>query len=931
LHSLSAVLLAVVVMVCAAPSNARSEVLKTLIEWNFDSPEDAAAWTVTSNIADLAVKDGCLTGRAAGSDPSFMCPLLEIPASAYQFVEIRMKCTRSGYGELFWTNTTEQPYNGFRGSMMHRIDYGAGDFQVYRIFPFWQDLGRVIRLRIDPPEGSEFAVDYVKVVEISVSHSDKAFFDFLKGDPHWVFVGDAQPREFPGFLIAEGPGEAVFLSPKVNIEAGAFPWLSASINLSGLAEGDHAVFQWVSDELSGVRSYTLPLKPGRHVYNIPTDQIADWIGNINMLAVRAPLTRKGIWIESIGAAAKPMGPAELDIRRAGFREAVNRINKTVVIEAQFANIGGEPATDITASLGSFLSLPKVPIIVGKENRVRGLRPWIIGERTLRVDELKPGESRLLTWEACSEAPGLWSTYVKLDAAGKRIITKKVTLRWDPAVSVQPAGYVPEPKPVRGDYEVGMYYFPGWHTYSRWSVLDEFPERRPILGYYREGDPQVADWHIKWMVEHGVTFIVYDWYWSAGARQLDHALHQGFFNAKYRDKIRFCLLWANHNAPGTSSAEDMVNVTNYWLDNYFLRPEYFKIDGKPVVVVFSPHRLTDDMGIEGVRQAFDKSREMARARGLAGVYFVGCAGPSRGQLEVLEKEGYDAATGYNYPSAGDKGQMVAPYDDMVTGYQEIWNTIADNTSLRYIPVTEPGWDSRPWHGPNARARTGKTPEKFKKMLENAREFVEQLNPDVRPKIVLIEAWNEFGEGDYVEPHQEFGFAHVDAIREVFTSASADHQDIVPQDVGLGPYELPKPEPVTAWEFEVPGSPGWDVSQNLAEGKVENGCLTAVSTGPDPAFYSETVDLDSRKLGLVEIRMKVDKGAGAQLFWAGKARPFSEAASIRFDLIADGEFHVYRLDLSGAPAWKSGITALRLDPTDAKGARIALDYVRFAADK
>ena len=920
--------LILILIIAVLASSAHGESLKPLAQWDFNSPSDVSAWTVTGNIADLAVKDGCLTGRVTGPDPSFMGPLFEIQASPYQFVEIRMKCTRLGYGELFWTNTTEQPYHGFRGSMMHRIDYKPGDFQVYRIFPFWQDLGRVIRLRIDPPEGAEFEVDYVKVVEISVPRSDKAYFDFVKGAPHWVFVGDAQPGELRGCLSAEGPGEAIFFSPRVNIEADAFPWLSASITLYGSAEGDHGVFQWVSDELSGVRSYTLPLKPGIHVYNIPTDQIADWIGNINMLALHVPLTRKGVWIKSIGAAARPMGPAELDIRRAGFREAVNRVNKAVVIEAELANTGGEPATDITASLGSFLGLPRWfgPFTEGKENQVRRRRPWITGERTLRIDELKPGESRVLTWEACAEAPDLWSTYLSVDAAGKHMITRKVRLRWDPAVSVQPASYVPEPKRVRGEFEVGMYYFPGWHTYSRWSVLDGFPERRPILGYYREGDPAVADWHIKWMVEHGVTFIVYDWYWSAGARQLEHALHQGFFNAKYRDKIKFCLLWANHNAPKTSSAEDMVNVTNFWLDNYFLRPEYFKIDGKPVVVIFSPHRLTDDMGIEGVRQAFDKSREMAKARGLAGIYFVGCAGPSRGQLEALEKEGYDAATGYNYPSAGDKGRAVAPYDDMVTGYQEIWNTIADSTSLRYIPVTEPGWDSRPWHGPNARMRTGKTPGKFKQMLENAREFVEQRNPDARPKIVLIEAWNEFGEGDYVEPHQEFGFAHVDAIREVFTS---EHEDIVPRDVGLGPYELSKPEPLTAWEFDDPASPGWDASQNLAEGRVENGCLNALSTGPDPAFYSETVDVDGKKFGAVEIRMKLDKGSVAQLFWAGRASGFTEAASMRFDLAAGTEFHIYRLDLDASPAWKSRVTALRLDPTNAKNARVALDYIRFVA--
>ncbi len=408
--------------------------------------------------------------------------------------------------------------------------------------------------------------------------------------------------------------------------------------------------------------------------------------------------------------------------------------------------------------------------------------------------------------------------------------------------------------------------------------------------------------------------------------LEHGIHQGFFNAKHHDKIKFCLLWANHNADGTSSAEDMVNVTNFWLDNYFLRDDYMKVDGKPVVVIFSPYRLTKDMGVSAVKAAFDKSREMAKARGLNGIYFVGCTWPGPGQLSPMEAEGYDAATGYNYPSAGDKGQIVAPYADMVTGFKDIWNAIQDSTSLPYIPVAEAGWDARPWHGPNTRRRTGKTPELFKQMLLNSKEFVEKRKT-AGPKMMLIEAWNEYGEGDYVEPHQEWGFAHVDAIREVFTNAPKEHIDLVPQDVGLGPYELEKPKPATAWEFDDPKHAGFDTIQNLTNGRVENGCLMAESNGPDPAMYGETTDIDSKEFRTAEFRMKVDKGRGAQLFWAGKSPGYTEPASARFDITADGEFHVYKLDLGSSPGWKGRIVSFRFDPTDATGAHIELDYLRL----
>ena len=51
------------------------------------------------------------------------------------------------------------------------------------------------------------------------------------------------------------------------------------------------------------------------------------------------------------------------------------------------------------------------------------------------------------------------------------------------------------------------------------MLDAFPERTPLLGYYREGDPSVMDWQIKWVVEHGISFFAFDWYWDRGRRQL----------------------------------------------------------------------------------------------------------------------------------------------------------------------------------------------------------------------------------------------------------------------------------------------------------------------------------------------------------------------------------------------------------------------------
>jgi glycosyl transferase family WbsX len=349
----------------------------------------------------------------------------------------------------------------------------------------------------------------------------------------------------------------------------------------------------------------------------------------------------------------------------------------------------------------------------------------------------------------------------------------------------PAG-IPRPRPAStGRYQIGAYYFPGWPTKEKWKVLDAFPERRPLLGYYAEGDPTVMDWQIKWAVEHGIGFFAFDWYWDRGQRQLEHALHDGYFKARFRSLLKFCLLWANHNPPGSSSEADLLAVVDFWIANYFRRPEYLTLGGKPVVIVFEPRRLRADMGSEAVTVALRRMRARVVEAGLPGLFLLATVDDRPEELARLEAEGYDAGTGYNYPRAGmaDRTALRGAYDDMVDGYERIWTEVARAGILDYVPVTEPGWDSRPWHGDGALVRTGRTPDKFRDMLARARAFVDRHPVAGGKKLVLIEAWNEYGEGEIIEPHREWGFDYLDAIRSVFVAGPTTHRDVVPEDLGL----------------------------------------------------------------------------------------------------------------------------------------------------
>ncbi len=587
------------------------------------------------------------------------------------------------------------------------------------------------------------------------------------------------------------------------------------------------------------------------------------------------------------------------------------------LTAIVTNTGGQAARDLRATL----QLPD------------GVQVLSTTPADARVSRLDFGDEAVFSWKVQADAPLTAAARLRLTSA--TVLEQTARLSFTPRIAVPHTAYVPEPKPVRGPFEVGVYYFPGWNNASRWQPITHFPERRPVLGWYREGDPEVADWHIKWAVEHGITFFAYDWYWSQGSRQLEHGLHDGYFKSRYHHLLKFCLLWANHNAPHTSSVEDSLAVTRYWLENYFRRPEYLTVAGKPVMIIFSPQRYTDDLGSAGVKKALDAMRAECRRAGLKGLYLIACVGDAGGARRAAE-EGYDAVTAYNWPGLGMSGSgMFAPFESLVPAYRRQWEHLLEQSPipLNPLPVCG-GWDSRPWHGENNLVRFGRTPELFERHLRDARTLLESRKRTTSPdNMVLVEAWNEWGEGSYIEPHKEYGFGYLDAIRKVFTDAPPAHEDVTPVDAGIGPYDVtPSPPPRTSWDF-AQGAQGWTAFMGLTDVREEHGALVTRTTNNDPAFTSPPLQAKAREYSSVVVRLKLARADGkpfedaAQLFWQSSRQSESEATSERFRISGDGQRHDYRVPLAKNNRWRGTITRLRLDPCNQANVNVELGAVRL----
>jgi|GEM_PF-957677 len=893
---------------------------EVLVAWEFNNDGDTQGWHGGRHLRDLVVSGGTLKATAVGADPILVHDGFAEPLSAspFQVIEIRLFSPIVGTAEFFWTNTLHTQYGGFSPGKETPFDVQPG-WKVYRVRPFWQAEGKIIKLRFDLPpmsvgESRKFEIDYIRIIELAPPTGLAPLagdrIDLAEG---WQIEGTGSVRFAEGYLTAELSGQSALIAPPLKVEVDEKPFLHLVLASN---RGTELEIQWATGKTHGEHSYALRIAgDGQfHGFNVPLGVDPNWQSSVVFLALRVKSPEPvQLWLKGVEFASEPQGAAEPEIRAIGLEDALPRVGRASRFVVTVGNRGGQPARHVAIEL----KVPDGVELVAESKPVQTIE-W--------VDFYEP---QSVSWELTSREPGPKSIAVVAswqEASLTHQIRSEITETFLPALNLPAASYVPEPKPVRGPYEVGVYYYPGWKDSSRWEPIRYFPERRPVLGWYAEGSPEVADWHIKWAVEHGITFFCYDWYWIQGSRHHEHAIHEGFFHARYRSLIKFCLLWANHFGRGEHSPADNERVCRYWIEEYFRRPEYFKVEGRPVVVIFSVYSMERDLGIEGTRQAIELWHKLTREAGVGEVLVAGCGRPE--MLAKMKEMGFDAVTGYNWPYCGVAGRNWVPYIEVARNqFAYWWMPMAEAGLMPVFVPTSPGWDARPWHGDKAFVQLDRTPEAFEEHLRWAKRFIDETK---QPKVVFIEAWNEWGEGSYCEPHKEFGFGHLEAIRRVFCPDAAEHVDFGPQDVGLPLREAPTPKFAAEWTFDEPGNlEGWSTSGAIASAEVERGLLRLRSRTDDPALTT-VVSFRAERYPAIEIRMAA-RGPRPQdllqLFWSTAFARMTEKTSLRIPLLADGQMRIYRLETKNHPFWRGVIRSLRLDPCSAKDVVVEIDWIRL----
>ena len=373
------------------------------------------------------------------------------------------------------------------------------------------------------------------------------------------------------------------------------------------------------------------------------------------------------------------------------------------------------------------------------------------------------------------------------------------------------------------YDVAAYVWPAYQPEPRWAELEIFADgkgewqnvyeakpkwdghRQPIVplwGYENEADPNVVEKKIEAAVSHGVNVFIYDWYWYGGRPFLEDALDKGFLGAPNNGKMKFFVMWANHHvnnlwdnkaADKTSlkwrswvDADEFRKISRRWMDMYFSRPNYYRICGKPVLMIYELGTFVEGLGgVDKAAAALGEFRAECDKAGYGGVHIMVC--DYKLDPDMVRRLSVDSATIYNFVHWS---RSFGNPDYSVWAENGARRFDAAKASLgvgMYFAHASAGWDTNPrWPAGSIQPTVlNSTPEKFEAALRRAKDWCDRNTPSGAPKLITVNSWNEWTEGSYLEPDTNFKFGYLEAVKRVFASAPPRAEVKVDLDKGVGP--------------------------------------------------------------------------------------------------------------------------------------------------
>ncbi len=733
------------------------------------------------------------------TSPELVEPVTVAPGDC---VEAVLRSSRTGWITMFFAVEVNGKKQNFSAAHSERrLLYASKDFQAIRIRPRWQPGGRVYKLLLHGPGfGGTLDIRSVRFVRETAGSQDRAggSWDFRQPNVVRNVLGDHRPPNLiaseAGIEVCGNDGPGMITLDSQPVDADANPWLHVRMRVSAGPLGGIALHPnkrgtdpkmqryWSSQEFIKWFQFNVRADNVFRTYNI---RLSDY----DYAAGRKPDPRnhrrtgfEGIQqvfhimpshnpdanscVESVSFGPTPKGPAFLVCGYAGSAQAVLRQGQPGIIAVRLRNSGGSTVSKLMVE-----RIDKNRSVTVDTATVRGVDHTLLPDTTcslyLDVTAAEAGQQR-----------------VTLRIKGEDDqLTVPMVLDVEPRLELK-QGVIPNPRPVKTNYHIGCYYFTGWSDLRHWPKIPPLAERRPALGYYNELSPEAADWDIKWAVEHGIDHFVVLWYYHDG-KQRTRFIEDALLKAHFLPHIKFCVMWCNASNPWWKfSEQDFVDITNYWIRNYFPHPQYRRDKlGRPIAWMLQGWNMVHHFGKETARRLMQDADVRARTAGFPGIHWIACQHGGKHVFDdptQLQDVGFQEWTAYNINGLKTYPYPVVPAQTVVDTAPVIWKHIRVKPVLPIFC----GWNSR-WVGRDFTCCYGFTPELFREHLEQARAYLDKTDSDS----IVIDCWNEWGEGEVLGPAAEHGFRLLQQIPKVFAPDEPPRPVVVPGDVGMRVPEIP----------------------------------------------------------------------------------------------------------------------------------------------
>ena len=363
-------------------------------------------------------------------------------------------------------------------------------------------------------------------------------------------------------------------------------------------------------------------------------------------------------------------------------------------------------------------------------------------------------------------------------------------KYDVAAYLYPA-YVSDDPRLRPFWPMGM---GEWETVMTMQKRNpgHYWDRRPLWGPINEADPAVMEMEIEQATRHGINVFIFDWYWFDGRPFMETTLTNGFLKAQNREKMKFYLMWANHDVvntwdtrisrlpennviwQGSVDRQEFEKICRRNIELFFSQPEYYKIDGKPVFMIYDVVNFIKGLG--GIKEAADAVKwfkQEVKKAGFPGLDLqftmwkpnLNYSGFDAGKTDKPENEfvtrlGFTSTSHYqfcHFTNVNDE------YNNIMERVRKEWDQIDADFTIPYYPHISIGWDNSPRITQSAIVRDN-TPENFAKALRDARDYADR-HPNQVP-LITINSWNEWTETSYLQPDNVYGYGYLEAVKKVF---------------------------------------------------------------------------------------------------------------------------------------------------------------------